>query len=95
MALRLPWELPVNPLAPPEVRRRLADGGFDVAHVHMGVVSPFATDMADVALGLGLPTAITWHCLIERSRPLFRLHGPRTPVGVPGCGAQRGLRRRR
>lgn len=75
MALRLPWELPVNPLAPPEVRRRLADGGFDVAHVHMGVVSPFATDMADVALGLGLPTAITWHCLIERSRPLFRLTG--------------------
>lgn len=75
MALRLPWELPVNPLAPPEVRRRLADGGFDVSHVHMGVVSPFATDMADVALGLGLPTAITWHCLIERSRPLFRLTG--------------------
>ena len=75
MALRLPWELPVNPLAPPEVRRRLAAGGFDVAHVHMGVVSPFATDMADVALGLGLPTAITWHCLIERSRPLFRLTG--------------------
>jgi glycosyltransferase involved in cell wall biosynthesis len=75
MALRLPWELPINPLAPPEVRRRLADGGFDVAHVHMGVVSPFATDMADVALGLGLPTAITWHCLIERSRPLFRLTG--------------------
>ena len=75
MALRLPWELPVNPFAPPEVRRRLADGGFDVAHVHMGVVSPFATDMADVALGLGLPTAITWHCLIERSRPLFRLTG--------------------
>ena len=75
MALRLPWELPVNPLAPPEVRRRLANGGFDVAHVHMGVVSPFATDMADVALGLGLPTAITWHCLIERSGPLFRLTG--------------------
>ena len=75
MALRLPWELPVNPLAPPEVRRRLAAGGFDVAHVHMGVVSPFATDMADVALGLGLPTAITWHCLIERSRPIFRLTG--------------------
>lgn len=75
MALRLPWELPVNPLAPPEVRRRLAAGRFDVAHVHMGVVSPFATDMADVALGLGLPTAITWHCLVERSQPVFRLTG--------------------
>lgn len=75
MALRLPWELPVNPLAPPEVRRRLREGGFDVAHVHMGVVSPFATDMADAALAVGVPTAITWHCLVERSRPLFRLTG--------------------
>jgi glycogen synthase len=75
MALRLPFELPVNPLAPPEVRRRLATGGFDVAHVHMGVVSPFATDMARVALGLGLPTAITWHCVIDRSAPLFRALG--------------------
>jgi glycosyltransferase involved in cell wall biosynthesis len=75
MALRLPWHLPVNPLAPPEVRRRLAAGGFDVAHVHMGVVSPFATDLAGVALRLGLPTAITWHCLMEHSRPLFRALG--------------------
>ena len=75
MALRLPWELPVNPLAPPEVRQRLADGGFDVAHVHMGVVSPFATDMAGVSLDLGLPTAITWHCLMERSQPVFKLLG--------------------
>ena len=75
MAIRLPWELPVNPLAPPEVRRRLQSGGFDVAHVHMGVVSPFATDLARVALGLGLPTAATWHCLMERSRPVFRALG--------------------
>jgi glycogen synthase len=75
MAVRLPWQLPVNPLAPPQVRRRLADGGFDVAHVHMGVVSPFATDLAGVALGLGMPTAITWHCLMEHSRPLFRALG--------------------
>jgi glycosyltransferase involved in cell wall biosynthesis len=75
MAIRLPWDLPVNPLAPPEVRRRLAAGGFDVAHVHMGVVSPFATDLAGVSLGAGLPTAITWHCLMERSKPVFRVLG--------------------
>jgi glycosyltransferase involved in cell wall biosynthesis len=75
MALRLPWELPVNPLAPPEVRRRLRRGGFDVAHLHMGVVSPFASDLADVALGLGLPTAITWHCLMARSAMVFRALG--------------------
>ncbi len=85
MALRLPWELPVNPLAPREVRRRLQSGGFDVAHVHMGVVSPFATDLAGVALGLGLPTAVTWHCLMERSRPVFRLLGHARRWGEQGA----------
>jgi glycogen(starch) synthase len=85
MALRLPWELPVNPMAPPEVRRRLRSGGFDVAHVHMGVVSPFATDLAGVALGLGLPTAITWHCLMERSQPLFRVLGHARRWGARGA----------
>jgi glycogen synthase len=85
MALRLPWELPVNPLAPPEVRRRLREGRFDVAHLHMGVVSPFATDMARVALGLGLPTAVTWHCLMERSRPVFRALGHARRWGQQGA----------
>ena len=85
MAIRLPWELPVNPFAPPEVRRRLQAGGFDVAHVHMGVVSPFATDLAGVALGLGMPTAITWHCLMERSQPLFRALGHARRWGAKGA----------
>ncbi len=85
MALRLPWELPVNPLAPKEVRRRLRSGGFDVAHVHMGVVSPFATDLVGVALGIDLPTAITWHCLMERSRPVFRLLGHARRWGEQGA----------
>jgi glycosyltransferase involved in cell wall biosynthesis len=85
MAIRLPWELPVNPFAPPEVRRRLWAGGFDVAHVHMGVVSPFATDMARVALGLGMPTAITWHCLMERSQPVFRALGHARRWGAQGA----------
>ena len=75
MALPLPGGVPVNPLAPPEVRRRLRAGTFDVAHVHMGVVSPFATDMARTALGLGLPTAVTWHCVLDGSRPIFRAIG--------------------
>ncbi len=63
--------LPVNPLAVPEARRLLAEGGFDVAHVHVGVVSPFAWDMAGLATHLGLPTALTWHCVLDRAaRPL-------------------------
>ncbi|HEV7146211.1 MAG TPA: glycosyltransferase [Pedococcus sp.] len=85
MALNLPWELPVNPWAPPEVRRRLRRGGFDVVHLHMGVVSPFASDLARVALGLGLPTAITWHCLMARSRPVFHVLGQARRWGRRGA----------
>jgi glycosyltransferase involved in cell wall biosynthesis len=71
LAARVPWELPVNPWAPPELRRRLVDGGFDVAHVQTGVVSPFAWDCTRVTVGLGLPTAMTWHCMLAGVAPLF------------------------
>ena len=49
LAIRLPWDLPVNPFASRTLRERLA--AFDVAHVHMGVVSPFAIDCARVTRG--------------------------------------------
>jgi len=75
LALRLPFELPVNPFAPPELRRRLARGGYDVAHVHMGVVSPFAVDAARVTTGLGLPTTMTWHCMLGALEPALRAAG--------------------
>ncbi|MCB5992681.1 glycosyltransferase family 4 protein [Janibacter melonis] len=67
--------VPVNPFAVPELRRRLAAGSFDVAHVHVGVVSPFAWDAARVSTGLGLPTAITWHCVLHRAAALYRASG--------------------
>ena len=75
LALRLPFELPVNPLAPGLLRQRLVSGGFDVAHVHMGVVSPFAADCTHVTMDLGLPTAMTWHCMLGPFEPLFRATG--------------------
>jgi len=75
LALRLPFELPVNPLATGMLRRRLDSGGFDVAHVHMGVVSPFAVDCTRVVTGLGLPTAMTWHCMLDRLEPVLRAVG--------------------
>lgn len=75
LALRLPFELPVNPLASRQLRQRLASGRFDVAHVHMGVVSPFAVDCTRVATGLALPTAMTWHCMLGRLAPAFRAAG--------------------
>ena len=75
LALPLPFGLPVNPFAPGEVRRRLRDGGFDVVHAHLGVVSPFATDSVPVALDLRLPVAATFHCVVDRSGPVFLMLG--------------------
>ena len=75
LAIRLPGGIPVNPFAPPEVRRRLDAGGFDVAHAHLGVVSPFATDLVRVALGAGLPVTATFHCVIDRSASVMRALG--------------------
>ncbi|GAA2743769.1 glycosyltransferase family 1 protein [Terrabacter aerolatus] len=72
LAARMPWELPVNPFAPTELRRRLVAGRFDVAHVQTGVVSPFAWDSTRVTVGLGLPTAMTWHCMLAGVTPVFR-----------------------
>ncbi|MBM6547043.1 glycosyltransferase family 4 protein [Janibacter sp. YIM B02568] len=67
--------LPVNPLAVGEMRDRLRDGAFDVAHVHVGVVSPFAWDAARVATRLGVPTALTWHCVLDRAATGYRATG--------------------
>lgn len=75
MALALPGGVPVNPFAAPEVRRRLDAGGFDVAHAHLGVVSPFASDLVGVALAAGLPVAATFHCVLGPALPAVRLAG--------------------
>ncbi|MGL4174791.1 MAG: glycosyltransferase, partial [Dermatophilaceae bacterium] len=75
LALPLPGGVPVNPFAAPEVRRRLRRGRFDVVHAHLGVVSPFATDLVRVAVDEGLPVVATFHCVLDRSVPLFRAVG--------------------
>lgn len=75
LAIPLPGGIPVNPFAPREVRRRLDAGRFDVAHAHLGVVSPFATDLVPVALDAGLPVTATFHCVIDRSASVFRALG--------------------
>ena len=69
LAVRFSGEIPVNPLASSPARRILGDGGFDVAHGHLGVVSPFGWDMARVATTLGLPTALTFHCVLDGAAP--------------------------
>src|SRR4051812_41303311 len=75
LAIPLPAGVPVNPFAPREVRRRLEAGGFDVAHAHLGVVSPFATALVPVSLDAGLPVTATFHCVISHSASVFRLLG--------------------
>jgi glycosyltransferase involved in cell wall biosynthesis len=64
LAIRLPFELPVNPFAPRDVRAILLAGRYDAAHVHAGVVSPFAYDAMKVVVDLGLPLVVTWHCML-------------------------------
>lgn len=65
LGTRLPFDLPVNPAAPPRMRAVLDVVRPDVVHVHAGVVSPFAFDGARVAVDAGLPVAVTWHCMLD------------------------------
>ena len=62
---------------------------FDVAHAHLGVVSPFATDLVPVALDAGLPVTATFHCVIDRSAGVFRAAGPPRALGRARRRAQR------
>ncbi len=72
LGMRLPFDLPVNPAAPPKVRRLLGDLSPDVVHVHAGVLSPFAYDGARVALAHGSPMVVTWHCMLDGTVPAMR-----------------------
>jgi glycosyltransferase involved in cell wall biosynthesis len=74
LALGLPYELPVNPRANSGVRAVFSEfGKFDAAHVHAGVVSPFAFGVAPAAAAAGVPTVVTLHCLWGYLTPAFRL----------------------
>ncbi|WP_225753090.1 glycosyltransferase family 4 protein [Actinotalea sp. Marseille-Q4924] len=65
LGARLPFDLPVNPAAPPRMRQLFESLAPDVVHVHAGVVSPFAFDGTRVAVDAGLPVAVTWHCMLD------------------------------
>jgi glycosyltransferase involved in cell wall biosynthesis len=72
LGAHLPFDLPVNPAAVPRMRALLSELAPDVVHVHAGVVSPFAFDGARLALAVGLPLAITWHCMLDGTVPAMR-----------------------
>ena len=81
LGMPLPFDLPVNPAAPPHVRALVRRAHPDVVHVHAGVVSPFAFDGARVALAEGLPLAVTWHCMLDGAVPAMRTVIRRTAWG--------------
>lgn len=97
LGTRVPFDLPVNPAAPPLMRAVLTEVDPDAVHVHAGVVSPFAFDGARVALDAGLPLAITWHCMLDGTVPAMRLAARHTRWGraraalsaVSGAAAER------
>jgi len=72
LGTRLPFDLPVNPVQARLLRAALDSLQPDVVHVHAGVVSPFAFDGARLAVARGLPTAITWHCMLDGMVPGLR-----------------------
>ncbi len=73
LGVRLPRQLLVNPLATRGLRAQLE--GFDVAHIHMGVVSPFASDCGFVTSRMSLPTTMTWHCVLDKAESAVRAAG--------------------
>lgn len=85
LSMRLPGDIPINPFAPLQLKQMLQDGKFDVAHAHMGVISPFSMDCVRVTLGIGLPTAVTWHCVLWHAAHIMK------PMGYVGRWASRGV----
>lgn len=70
-ALGLPHDVAVNPMAISQMRVALTGGGFDVVHAHIGVISLFSMDVVRMSLGMGLPTAVTWHSVMSWAGPLL------------------------
>lgn len=98
LGTRLPFDLPVNPIAGPGlVRDALRTVRPHAVHVHAGVLSPFAFDGVRVATALRLATAVTWHCMLDGTvgvaRPLVRrTRWGRLPAAlsaVSGAAAER------
>ena len=59
--------LPVNPFALVSVQKMLGEFRPDVVHSQAGTVSPFSLGVAKLAVGRGIPTAVTWQSMLDRS----------------------------
>jgi glycosyltransferase involved in cell wall biosynthesis len=83
----IPAEIANNPIPSRPIEKALRRGHFDLVHVHAGVGSPFAAAGVRVGLKLGLPVAVTVHCL----PPTFRLPKILTPWTTPEIAARIAL----
>ena len=87
LGARMPFGAPFNPLATSKATNLIEDLDPDVVHVHAGIVCPFAYGTAKSAMARGVPVAITWHSMLDRSlrllRPWARLTGwPGAPIAL-------------
>lgn len=64
---------PMNPFAAPLFRAIFPR--FDLLHVHVGVLSPFAHLALQIAVGSQIPTLVTFHCELAAWAPLMRSSG--------------------
>ncbi|WP_311370829.1 glycosyltransferase family 4 protein [Actinotignum timonense] len=61
--------LPVSPGCGAQLRASVR--GADVVHIQAGVVSPFAWAAMRIAAAEGIPTTVTWHCVLDPVEKLF------------------------
>lgn len=66
LTMRLPWDIPINPLARATLTRDLPT--FDVVHIHTGVVSPFARMATNICARHEIACVVTWHCMLDDQR---------------------------
>lgn len=64
---------PINPFAGPLFRAIFPR--FDLLHVHVGVLSPFAHLALQIAAGSQIPTLVTFHCELAAWAPIMRSSG--------------------
>lgn len=71
LGTRMPMRAPWNPAAGVLAARLLDDLRPDVVHAHAGIMCPLSLGVAKSAMARGIPVAITWHSMLDRSRPFL------------------------
>lgn len=75
-ATKIPIGLPIHPREAAMIRATLKEIRPDVVHIHAGIACPFAFDGLRVAVALSIPTAVSWHCMLDGWVGMFRAMAP-------------------